>query len=92
MFDPNSGISLSIFGSVRSSRGPRALNLHPSGSSLSQVFLRGLSWGTLSFQTEPKILRFVTELAMFCRVSGELNGESILGEDLNCYVVTEDGR
>ena len=26
------------------------------------------------------------------RVNGELNGESIIGQDLNCYVVTEDGR
>ena len=25
-------------------------------------------------------------------MSGELNGESIIGQDLNCYVVTEDGR
>ena len=38
------------------------------------------------------VLFYYTKLAMFCRVSGELNGESILGEDLNCYVVTEDGR
>ena len=26
------------------------------------------------------------------RVNGELNGMSIIAQDLNCYVVTEDGR
>ena len=26
------------------------------------------------------------------RVNGELNGVSIIAQDLNCYVVTEDGR
>ena len=35
---------------------------------------------------------YMTYIHTHVRVSGELNGESIIGQDLNCYVVTEDGR
>ena len=42
--------------------------------------------GRMTYKTRMKCIHHTF------RVNGELNGVSIIAQDLNCYVVTEDGR